>query len=1175
MTAPAFSLRALSWAAALAISACAAPGPAGPDAGAAARDRLRACAVERERGDPVQGRAWTEDLLAELGADPNPDGALVLDARQELGRILVLLGDTPQAIEILEDVLAARERELEPGAIPLEAARVDLAHACRAARDFARVRDLSGQTMAALEGAVAEDQPELLQARLVHAVALSYLGDPGSARALAEATLERFLRSSSEHDPDLQLARLYTAFVLWRAGATEEAHPLNVQAEAALAKILPPGHPSLLRARINLATTTRDLGDFPRALELYLQVAEDGTRALSESHPYVLSAQGDAAYLLTELGRAREALALEERLLAVQERLKGRDHPDAIGVRGAMGLTLRALGDLDRARTLQEEVVKNVDARVQNDDPESIRAHGNLAITILEQGDPWTARAEFERIGEIYAKTLPEDHPDLLRLWQNLSVALVECGDFEAARTLEERTIEGLARTLPDDHPMLQVARVSLAGTLSDLGENEEARDLLEKVLAILSPTMEEDHAYLLVVRENLATVLRRLDERVRALELDEKNFEVLSRTRDPDSIALQQAKLNLAISRRGAGQYAESCALAESALEVLRRTLPPGHIVTRRALMNLSMSKRAARDLPGTCAAARELCAALAQGTAEILLRCSPREAEEATEPDREAISWVIEVAGLAREAPGGEELAREAFELVEGRRALGLRAARLQGLLPESAAIDGMRAREREASQRIADLVREGGSREELDEARRALDQAQQNLAAQAGLAPGAQVYLSEIRAEDLRSGLGPGEAMVGFWRFKALGEVEAKTPEDGSDQRILAHVLAADGSLTRVDLGAAPEIEALVQGFRDSIGEDRGRGLGIAAGSDKAGSDAALELERRIFEPLRAALAGARAITVAFDGVLTLVPLEALPETGSGANLIGDRIRVRVVSALAERSWPVPQPAASTRLLALGGLEYDEVPGTAANVPAERGSSSPIFDPLPATKTEVEAIAALLQTSGKGGAVLLEGAEGSAATFAAMAPGARWVHLATHGWFAAESSGPGVDATPLDSKSGIGRRRSAMDQVRGGMPMALCGLALAGANRRDGAAGVITAAEIATLDLESCEMAILSACDTNVGVLRAGQGVASLQKALHMAGARSVVTSLWKVPDAATAELMVDFYRRIWVEGQRKDEALWAAKTQLRDARDAEGRPRYSVRDWAGWVLTGVPD
>jgi CHAT domain-containing protein len=185
-----------------------------------------------------------------------------------------------------------------------------------------------------------------------------------------------------------------------------------------------------------------------------------------------------------------------------------------------------------------------------------------------------------------------------------------------------------------------------------------------------------------------------------------------------------------------------------------------------------------------------------------------------------------------------------------------------------------------------------------------------------------------------------------------------------------------------------------------------------------------------------------------------------------------------------------------------------------------------------------------------------------------------------VATHGWFAPESVRSWTDARPLDAKSGLGLRMTGEMQVRGSSPMLLSGLALAGANLpEDGfgrAPGLVTAEELAALDLSQCELAVLSACDTARGELRrAGQGVASLQRALQMAGARSVMTALWMVPDAATKELMLDFYRRIWVEKKQKSQALWEAKERLRAAKDEQGRPKYTLRDWAAWVLTGEPD
>ena len=94
------------------------------------------------------------------------------------------------------------------------------------------------------------------------------------------------------------------------------------------------------------------------------------------------------------------------------------------------------------------------------------------------------------------------------------------------------------------------------------------------------------------------------------------------------------------------------------------------------------------------------------------------------------------------------------------------------------------------------------------------------------------------------------------------------------------------------------------------------------------------------------------------------------------------------------------------------------------------------------------------------------------------------------------------------------------------------------------------------------------MLSACETDVGIRRAGQDVRSLQSALHAAGVRTAITSLWKVDDAATRQLMERFYEKLWQEHLGKHDAPWRANMAPR----AEGRP---PRDRSGWVLSGDPE
>src|SRR5439155_18188593 len=121
----------------------------------------------------------------------------------------------------------------------------------------------------------------------------------------------------------------------------------------------------------------------------------------------------------------------------------------------------------------------------------------------------------------------------------------------------------------------------------------------------------------------------------------------------------------------------------------------------------------------------------------------------------------------------------------------------------------------------------------------------------------------------------------------------------------------------------------------------------------------------------------------------------------------------------------------------------------------------------------------------------------------------------------------------------------------------PLILAGVVLAGANRPQklnewgapiGDDGILTGEEVAALDLAGTELVVLSACETGVGEVAGGEGVFSLQRAFHLAGARTVIGSLWKVNDEATEALMVAFYQNLWQKKLGKLEALRQAQLAL---------------------------
>jgi CHAT domain-containing protein len=405
----------------------------------------------------------------------------------------------------------------------------------------------------------------------------------------------------------------------------------------------------------------------------------------------------------------------------------------------------------------------------------------------------------------------------------------------------------------------------------------------------------------------------------------------------------------------------------------------------------------------------------------------------------------------------------------------------------------------------------------------------------------------------------------AIVGFTHFAADREQPGRIIDEA---RLAALVLQVDGHVRFVPLAGSADVQARVEALRAAQQRQSARGLppGAAPHSDAGATAAAADwLREHVVAPVLATAGSVDTLYLSVDDLLELVPLDALPLDGQ--HLVGDRIGLRPLVSLFELlDSSGPRPGETPQLLLGGGIDYGRTAEDAAK-PLDANAASPVVErageagawaPLPGTQREASAIGDLFAHAFPGGKTAgLADEHAGKAQIAQAAPRATFVHLATHGYFAPESVRSITDAQPGEGA------------ISGLSPLALCGLALSGANLPPDAlgrhAGILTAEEILALDLSRCYLVTLSACDTSLGVRRAGQGYASLRAALQGAGARFVLTSLWKVGDEATMELMVDFYRRLWVQKKEPHAALWEAKTQAR----ARGAP---FRDWAGWVLTG---
>ncbi len=194
-----------------------------------------------------------------------------------------------------------------------------------------------------------------------------------------------------------------------------------------------------------------------------------------------------------------------------------------------------------------------------------------------------------------------------------------------------------------------------------------------------------------------------------------------------------------------------------------------------------------------------------------------------------------------------------------------------------------------------------------------------------------------------------------------------------------------------------------------------------------------------------------------------------------------------------------------------------------------------------PLPGTKVEIDGINKILTLAGYT-TFVKQSTEASETNFKSV-KGPQLMHIATHGYFLADADLQGGDAMGVNAESAKNN------------PLLRSGLILAGAKSKETSDvnlsgndnGILTAYEAMNLDLVGTDLIVMSACETGLGDVKSGEGVYGLQRAFLVAGANAMIMSLWKVDDAATQQLMTNFYTN-WTKSGNKLKAFKQAQQQL---------------------------
>ncbi len=682
----------------------------------------------------------------------------------------------------------------------------------------------------------------------------------------------------------------------------------------------------------------------------------------------------------------------------------------------------------------------------------------------------------------------------------------------EAVRILEDALLAVESR-LPAAHPRAAVARHALARVFLAQGKPAQARPHAERAREILEAAVGAKHPEIADVLLTLGDLDLLEDKPVEALPRYARAAKIAEDALFPTHIAHALAASGAALALARTGQ-------TERAVKTMRRALDA---VAARVESRISAATNAERmGLLGSVHWALANWLEVTQhahldGYADVL-----------TLKGRVVRAMGLE-ARLLRTAEGKTKASAERLEAARRRLArLAYRAPRFGWRRA------AWRRDVAEASAQVEKLSRKlGGAYAALGKSRKS----------------------ARRTPRDLSKRLSAGEALVDVLL---------------SGGRYVAWVLAPKQEVQRLDLGPAAALDEHVQAFRDAVLAAEGR-------ADEALLTSGAALRAAFWVKIAAALpADVSTVFLVPDGALAAAPLEALPGRQPGRFLIDDLLLVRVpFPHMLLKDWATPATGKGALLVGDVNFEFADRE-TKADGPVVTGKGKPLLDrvpglrrlpALPGSAREIQAVQALLQKAGSAWrpeALLQDRAtEGRVRTASA---GKRIVHFATHGIVRAELSAK----LRMPEESAFRLREGLERHVQGFDPMLMSGLALAGLNARieEGEDdGLLTSLEVLGLDLDGVELAFLSACETARGVEQAGEGTLGLVQAFALAGARTVVASLWPVDDAST-ELLVRAFYATYVKGKTSAaEALRAAALALRDEHG-----RTAPRHWAAFGAYG---
>jgi CHAT domain-containing protein/Flp pilus assembly protein TadD len=923
-------------------------------------------------------------------------------------------------------------------------------------------------------------------------------------------------------------------------------------------------------------------GKFAEAIPLAQEAVQVRQRWLGVASPYYAAGLNSLASLYEAQGDYARAEPLLQQALDIWKKTLGENHPAYSTCLNNLAVLCYFQGDYARAEPLYRQAIELRKKVLGENDPAYAASLNDLAKLYEDQGDYAQAEPLVRQTLEIWKKAPGQDHPTYATGLNNLAVLYEAQGDFARAEPLYRRSLE-ILKKLGEDHPHYATGLNNLAGLYRAQGDYARAEPLYRQALEISEKVLGKNHPNYAASLSNLAGLYRAQDDFARAEPLFRQAVEICEKALGKNHPNYAASLNNLAFLYEAQGDYARAEPRYVEAMEIRKKTLGENHPAYAASLDHLAGLYHAQGDDARAEPRQRQA----------VSIQRRRLEATSVVQSERQQLAMLQSVRSFLDNylamTSGQDRFSASAYQQMLAWKGMVFRRQRLARAGQQTPELTALFGKLQQVARQLAkqawvtpDPQQETHWREEVVRLSEEKERLEAELSARSAAYRQAR---REITLEDLQHALPKEVVLVDILQYRHGTPADKRTAaKKTSPQRLAAFIIHHEGPVTRIDLGPEQPVKTAIDTWRATFG------------MSPSAAAAGRQLRQTVWEPVEAKLAGAKIVLVSPDGALARLPLGALPGKEPGSYLLEERTLaiVPVAQMIPQIVEEEGHKELTKNLLLLGNIDYDTPSRQASPAPARVKKNFPRalpeglshFDRLSSTRGELASIEKLYrQDFGDEGILTLEEGRATKTAFLTEAAQHRYIHLATHGFFVEEK----LPSSPAQRASERFGEMLRGPEATGGHVGLLCGLALAGANQAgratgDADDGILTAEEIGSQNLDGVRMVMLSACETGLGKLAGGEGLLGLQRSFQAAGARTVVASLWKVPDEATRDLMEHFYENHWQKNMGVLPALRAAQlAMLRESRkrgvvrDDEPSPAADPKRtppyyWAAFVLSG---